>query len=326
MNTEPVELVPFEPEPLFTRYSPRHEFPISLVASALLLLLIVGAMYLAFYAINHSVADTKPVPIQMVQGGEDEAGDGKTGGEGVPEPGTISLQPPTQEDFAQLPEKTALPDVAAEIQKAIQINDPNGSVEISEEKKRALASLSKTLRDKLLNANGSGATGPKGNDGDQPGDGNGGKGANSSKERSLRWVLRFKTDTGRDYLNQLSAMGALVFVPIPPDNNRGYLFRDLKNPGAGELIDEVGLAKIAGLIRFCDFKRQSVREVSGALNIAQMPDSFWAFFPRSLETDLARKEEAYLGRRAEEIGETVFQVVVREGRAEVIVVGQKAKK
>ena len=71
---KPIELESFEPQPLLERYSPRHEFPISLVASALILLGFFGLMLLAFYAINHSVPDTKPVPLQMVEGGEDDVG------------------------------------------------------------------------------------------------------------------------------------------------------------------------------------------------------------------------------------------------------------
>jgi hypothetical protein len=317
---EPVELeLSFEPEPLLERYSARHEFPISLFGAAFLMLAAFGVVYLAMSLLNHSATDKRPVPITMMEpSGEDNTGEGSPGGQGVKEPEEIKLQQPTPEDYAQLPQKAPLPDVKADIAKDIPI-DPNGTVYIPEEKAAAYGTLSDDIRRKLTSGN-------KGNNGNDPGPGPGGTGAHSTKARSIRWVLRFKTDTGRDYVNQLSAMGAIVFIPLKADDKKGYLFRDLKSGKPGELIDANGLSNVADLIQFCDFKRTSVREVASALNLNFDPDSFWAFFPRTLENDLARKEEAFLGRKAEEIAETTFQVVVREGRADIVVVGQKARK
>ena len=314
-DTDIVELS-FEPQPLLERYSTRHEFPISLIGAALLMLGAFGVVYLVMNLLNHSATDKRPVPITMLSPGEDEAGEGTIGGgEGQKEPETVSLQPPSRQDFDQLPEKASLPDVKAELAKDIPL-DPNGSIYIPEEKSAAYNSVGDEIRKKLLTSS----------NGSTPGTGNDGTGANSTRQRSIRWVLRFKTDTGRDYVNQLAAMGALVFVPMKVDDKKGYLFRDLKSGKPGELIDAEGLTGVANLIQFCDFKRQSVMEVAAALNVGFTPDSFWAFFPRTLENDLARKEEAYLGRRAGDIAETIFQVVVREGKAEILVVGQKSRK
>jgi hypothetical protein len=316
---EPVELeLSFEPEPLLERYSTRHEFPISLFGAAFLMLAAFGVVYMAMSLLNHSATDKRPVPITMLEAGDDETGDGSVGGQGVKEPEEIKLQQPTPEDIASLPQKSALPDVKDDIRKDIQL-DPNGTTYIPDEKAAAYNSVGEEIRRKLLNAS-------KGNNGNDPGPGPGGTGAHSTKARSIRWVLRFKTDTGRDYVNQLSAMGAIVFIPLKADDKKGYLFRDLKGGKPGELVNAEGLTGVADLIQFCDFKRTSVREVASALNLNFDPDSFWAFFPRTLENDLARKEEAFLGRKAEDIAETTFQVVVREGRAEIVVVGQKGRK
>src|SRR4051812_13238292 len=100
-TTEDEEIIDlsFEPEPLFERYSTRHEFPISLIASALILLACFGVLLLAFYAINHTATDTKPVPIMMVQPGDDETGEGSPGSEGNPDSGAISLLPPSRDDI-----------------------------------------------------------------------------------------------------------------------------------------------------------------------------------------------------------------------------------
>jgi hypothetical protein len=323
-ETEEIVELSFEPEPLFERYSTRHEFPISLVGAALILLFTFGLVYVVMRLIDKSNVDTTPVPISLVDPGDDDSGAGSPGGAGNPDDGAISLQPPTPQDFAPLLEKIELPEVKAELQKAIQI-DPNGTTYIPDEKAAAFGALSEELRKKMLNNGGQGGNpGPMGTN-SEPGTGKGGIGANSTLARTIRWVLRLRTDGGKDYLNQLGAMGAIVVVPLPPDNKRGYRFTNPKNPGAGELIDEVEWSKYANMIQFCDFKRQSVQEVATALNIKEQPNCFWAYFPKSLEHELARKEEAYHGRRAEEIAETVFQVIVREGNAEVFVTSQKLK-
>lgn len=54
--------------------------------------------------------------------------------------------------------------------------------------------------------------------------------------------------------------------------------------------------------------------------------SFWAFFPRELEDELARKEQHYRNRRPEDVEETVFRVVVRGGACEVVVWGQTPRR
>ena len=51
-----------------------------------------------------------------------------------------------------------------------------------------------------------------------------------------RWaqqqVLRFRVASGRDYVDQLKAMGAEILIPLPPDEKKCIIIRDLNNPSA----------------------------------------------------------------------------------------------
>jgi hypothetical protein len=174
------------------------------------------------------------------------------------------------------------------------------------------------------NPKGSGG-GPGSGDGPKQ-DGNGGTGASSARQRSLRWILRFRTLDGRDYLQQLGAIGATILVPLPPENKQAYIFRDLKNPKSGEYVTEAEWKKLDNQVRFCDFKRDSVSGVAIALGLDFTPNSFWAFFPKGLEEELSRKEIAHANRRPEDIEETVFTVVIRGGVYTISVAEQRIKR
>ena len=66
--------------------------------------------------------------------------------------------------------------------------------------------------------------------------------------------------------------------------------------------------------------------VAGAVGLDFTPRTFWAFFPKSLEDELARKETGYRNKRADDIEETIFRVTVRGGRFELVVDEQKMKR
>jgi len=309
-------------------YSPHYEFPTSLVSSFFIMgcLFALAALMLYFMKVQNDRVDLSPVPMMGVDGGMDDGSDGMEGGGGVDNPIAIGNFAPTVKDFEQLPQITPIPEVTEDIRKKIAIDDPNGTTPISDEKLAQFAALDKALRDKMLGMT-KGATGGTGTgDGPPKPDGNGGVGANSTQRRSLRWILRFRTTDGRDYLNQLSGIGATILVPLPPDNKKAYIFRDLAAPKLGEFVSEEEWKRLDSQIRFCDFKRDSVSGVASALNLDFTPHSFWAFFPKGIEEELSRKEVAYANRRAEDIEETVFEVVVRGGRPTINVAVQKLKR
>jgi hypothetical protein len=122
-------------------------------------------------------------------------------------------------------------------------------------------------------------------------------------------------------------MGAELLIPVPPDDKKYILIADLSNP-TQKVATEADMRRLAGKIQFADSRRDQVKDVAAALNIPGNPPPkvFWAFFPKSLEEELARKETGYRNRRAEDIEETIFRVTVRGGVFELIVDDQKVKK
>src|SRR5207302_567571 len=105
------------------------------------------------------------------------------------------------------------------------------------------------------------------------------------------------------------------------------LIEKLDNPQQ-RVASESDLKRLAGKIQFSDSRRDQVRDVATALgvNANPPPEVFWAFFPKSLEDELARKETNYRNRRAEDIEETIFRVTIRGGSYELVVDEQRAKK
>ncbi len=314
-------------ETFWQTYSPNLELPLATIVSVFAHVLIVAILVAVMvYVAGGSNKDT--VPIQLVDGAFDDAGEGSAGSGGVADPIALGKAAPQTQDFEALPLPAALPEVRKDIQDRIAIDDPTSTTRMSEEKAAAYGSLDKALQDKLLGlGQKKGTPGGKGTgDSGQEGTGIGGTGADSTRARGLRWVVRFKTTSGRDYVNQLAGLGAVIAVPAPPDFKKSMLvFRDPGNPSASSVATDQDFRAFGGQIQFCDFKRDSVVQVSEALGLKFTPPAFWAFFPKELEAELARKETAYRNKRSEDIEETKFQVISRGGKYEAVVVEQKVK-
>jgi hypothetical protein len=144
--------------------------------------------------------------------------------------------------------------------------------------------------------------------------------------RSLRWILRFQVQSGKDYVEQLKLLGATVLVPHPTDDKKALLFPDLAKPDTQRDPSGDDLKGLAEKIKFSDARKEVVESVAQALGLDFKPKAFWAFFPRAVEDELAKKELAYRNRKADEIDQTVFRVVVRDGKAEITVVEQRVKR
>jgi hypothetical protein len=311
------------------KYNSRLEMPTSAVISVLLHALFLAAIVgILLYALSGK--DTKPVPIKLIgPGGDDDSGEGSPGSGSRDT--VANATAPTQQDRDQLPRLSDLPDVKKDIQDRIAVDDPTAVAPLSDDKLAAYASLDKAVRDRLLgpqSGNPGNGIGVGKGDGDQQGAGPGGYGADSTRARSLRWVLRFRTTSGRDYLDQLRALGATVLVPIPPDNKSMYVFTpaDLASPKPGRTVTEAEWGTLGAQIQFCDFKRSSAEQIGPALNLNYIPSCFWAFFPRQVEEDLSRKERGYKNKDSKDIAETVFEVAIRGGSYEFKVVEQKLKR
>ena len=327
---DPTQIFEGPPEEEFwDRYNKRLEFPLSTVTAILLHVLVAAFLILFFKGIFGGNTDKSGVPVSLVpdMGGLDDEGTGSAGSGGVQDPLKEAKSTSLEEQLKVLPDPSQLPVIKDSIKDTLKY-DNEGNIPVSDFNAPAYAAVDKTLADKLLGIGAKKGSGPgvgSGDDGTK-GTGPGGTGANSTRARSLRWVLRFRTSSGDDYIAQLSAMGAVVLVPMPPDFKQGLYFTDLKNPGNRKMSTDDDLRKLAGQIKFSDTRPDSVRGVCDVLGVNEKAKSFWAFFPRGLEDDLSRKEIGYRNRRPEQIEETIFRVIVRGGSYELVVDDQTAKK
>ncbi|OWK38351.1 hypothetical protein [Fimbriiglobus ruber] len=313
-------------ETFWKKYSARLEMPTSALLSVLYHALVVAGLIAILY-LAMSDKDKKSVPISLVQGGEDDAGDGSPGSGGVSDPLAKGESTPLKTALEKLPQYQELPEVEKQIRESVTLDDPNGTTAVPEEKAKSYAALNDDLRKKLLGVGQQKGEGPgagKGNTG-QEGAGPGGTGASSTRARSIRWILRFRTASGRDYVDQLRSLNAVILVPVPPDNKAAHIFRDLVNPRPGTMVTEAELARLSNQIQFSDPKPESVEGVRRVLGLDFVPNAFWAFFPKDLEAELARLEVTYRNRRPEDIEVTYFQVTIRNGQYQLVVDEQRAK-
>jgi hypothetical protein len=145
------------------------------------------------------------------------------------------------------------------------------------------------------------------------------------QERMLRWTMSFNTRTGEDYVRQLRGLGAILAVPVHKEGQQPdyRLVRDLSRRPA-KLLDE-DLSKIRS-IYWIDDKPRSVQEVMNVLQLKLQPPHFVAFMPDKLEQKLLQLEKAYRGLAEDQIEETKFRIVERDGRFEPQVVEQTPKR
>ncbi|HEY1187185.1 MAG TPA: hypothetical protein VGE74_05975 [Gemmata sp.] len=314
-------------EEFWDRYNRRLEFPLAAVAAVLLHVLVLVVLVFGLFSLLKDKETPNPKLELVAVGGLDDAGEGSAGSGGKPEPDLIKDVSQERSTRDILPTPQALAD-AKEVVKKIVLEDPSGQLPISAANAAAYQQLDESLRKKLLGIGSQKGSGPGAGNGDtgQQGNGPGGTGADSTRARGLRWVLRFKVANGRDYLDQLRSMGAEILVPIPPDEKECLVFPDLKQLDTKRNATDADFRRLAGKIKFSDTRRDAVHGVAGALGLDITPKTFWAFFPKELEDHLARLETGYRNRRAEDIEETIFRVTVRGGSYEFVVDEQVAKR
>lgn len=322
------ESIPTPPEEEFwERYNKRLEFPLSTVSAVLIHVLVAALLIFVLGWLMTKNDDRSSVPMTLVPdlGGLGDDGAGSPGSGRIDDPLYQSDKNAFAEQLKVLPNPDALPAIKENLKKIML--DDTGDTPIADNNAAAYGAVSDELAKKLLGAKkGSGGSAGSGDDGSK-GAGPGGSGADSSRARSLRWVMRFKTSDGNDYVNQLAAMGAVVLIPLPPENKQCLYFSDLKNPGSGRLATDAEVSKlVAEQIKFGDTRPDSVRAVCGILGVREPVRSFWAFFPKGIEAQLAQKETGYRNRRPEDIEETVFRVIVRGGGYEIVVDDQVPKR
>lgn len=307
------------------KYNKHLEFPISIVAAILIHVLIGALLVFALMALISS-EDKSGLPVKLVNlEGLDDGGEGSSGSGGIDDPAFKSDGDPLDALKDILPDPTKLPDIKEKMKESLKYQDPTGNMPISDANAAAYASLDKSVRDKLLGARqGAGPGKGKGYDGSE-GKGPGGTGADSTLGRNMRYVLRFKVNGGRDYLDQLRTMGAELLIP-EPSSDKCTIVSDLNNPTNVRIASDSDMARMGDKLRFSDSRPGVVREIAQTLGLSFTPKSIWAVFPKEFEEDLAKKETAYRNRRADDIEETVFQVKYRPGSYQVEVAEQKIKR
>jgi hypothetical protein len=292
---------------MWERYNKRLEFPIATVGTVFLHFVVGAIIVFGILGMMASAEDRSGPELKlMTVGGLDDTGEGSVGSGGNNDSDLTQKTDPAQTDIPP-PPPLLDPKINPLDLEAAKLTDP------------------KTMP-KVSGPVGAGDQKGKGYDG-SAGTGPGGVGSDSTRARGLRWVLRFRVASGRDYLDQLKAMKAELLIPVPPDDKKFILISDLSNP-TQKIADEADMRKLAKKIQFSDARRDQVKDVAAALNIPGNPPPkvFWAFFPKELEEELARKETNYRNRRSEDIEETIFRIVVRGGNYDLIVDDQKVKK
>lgn len=330
LDDEPVAAAGPPEEEFWDKYNRRMEFPLATVATVFLHVLVGAILVYILVGLMESGEDRSGPDLKLMQvGGIDDAGEGSAGSGGQADPDVVRDVDPYTAAREVLPTPQAINDAKKDVQKIV-LDDAQGKLPVAAPNAAAYSQLDDTVRKKLL-----GVGGQKG-DGNQPGKGfdgtagagPGGTGADSTRARGLRWVLRFRVAGGRDYIDQLRAMRAEILIPLPPDDKKCILIPDLTNPSAQRVATDADLKRLASKIQFADSRRDQVREVANSLGVpvTGQPKTFWAFFPKELEEELARKETSYRNRRAEDIEETIFRVTIRGGSYELVVDDQIVKR
>lgn len=315
------------PEQFWSRYNRRFEFPISAAAAVLLHSGVAALLLIVLVQLMGSSPSRGAVPIELVpELGLDDDGSGRPGGGGFPDPLVEKDASPWTASLALLPDPAKLPDVTQSIRKLI--DDEAGAIPISPANAPQYQELDEVLRKKLLQNPGAkkgAGTEPGRGDTGEKGSGPGGDKNDDSRARSLRWVLRFSTESGRDYVDQLAALKAQILIPIPPENKETLIVPDLKERKKHRPGTDADLKQLAGKVKFSDARKDSVESVCAELGIEVKPRTFWAFFPKEVEDELLKKEKAYRNRLPENIEETVFRVRWKDGKIDLIVEDQRVK-
>jgi hypothetical protein len=327
-------------EAFWQRYSPHHEFPISLFSATFLHVmipgaLIFGAMLLTYMGMRWGDA---PVPVDgivIAGGGGNPEGIGKGPGDGIVPSGqeNVTKDVPETISVAQAKEQVIKDPTKNEVDltKSIQKADSQRKIDPNESKSQGqLVDAGTKARQKLeglLAGKGQGGSGSGGGLGKGKGTGEGdlsgpGKANITQREkRKNRWVMVFNTNDGDDYLRQLRGLGAILAIP---DDQNGYLvIRDLTQRPVMPKPED--LTKI-NRIYWIDDQPRSVQDLSRALGLSPVPPLIVAFFPVELEKELLEKELAVFRGREDDIKETVFTVRRRGNTYEPVVSRQEGKR
>ncbi len=294
-------------ETTWQRYSPNGESIVSGLASLLLHAALLAIILTGLWAIFDpgrppAAAEFEPVGV--------EDGDGRPGGgiandqssgllPGAPPPNSDEIKPVNLDDRKRPSRIVPAEDLAIRLTQPPAADDPLGeAVSRKLNGRTTRPNLGAALRDIMSAMQAPGVRGPSKTEtsvGNKPGPGAGnetgpGTGHSPTWERMQRWEIVFSTESARHYLQQLDALGAVVAVIDPQD--RVMTVRNLKErPAQLELRDVMAM----GRMFWVDDLPDSAESVGRELGLSFAPSAVMAFFPKSLEEELAAKERAVHG-------------------------------
>jgi hypothetical protein len=321
-------------EQFWVKYSRHHELPISGMASLAWHTLVIAFVVIVAWVIAAGTKDDIPIEVVDFVGmpGSGGGGAGTTPkGDGSPQveaADSSQLPPDAPRPSEPLRDIPGLEVKAKDILKDITVDQESDRefVEISKRGTDALNKLAKadkTIQKRLLAGIGNGAQGSgNGGSGGGSGDGNGtppGPGSRSTRaKRTLRWTLRFNTESGADYLSQIHRLGAILAFKTP-DGELKCVKDLLHRPVKLETEDLPKLNRIFWI----DDRHDSVEQLARAMGLDFVPTQIYALFPHEFEKELLAKELAFRNKKEEEIIETRFLVLMRGSGHTVIVTDQR---
>jgi len=321
-GTKDKPLVPPD-ENFWQRYSPHHEFPLSLSSSGVVHitvfgLLVLGGVLAARWDSGGSL-DVDTIEIAGGGGQPGGVGDKNLGPnlkEDVPDPAVANTQPKLE----QTPQEQ-LKQVDPSHQPLIKPDQPlDRPIEESIGLGKNLDSIGRQAMEKLAAlqqgtiSKGQGGSGEAGGKGKGKGkgigdlEGSGRMKITKREQRQLRWTMVFNIRQPDDYARQLQGLKAILAIPLPAKENvKEYkVIRDLSQRPVRPKVEDV---TSINRIYWVDDRPESVSSLARLLGVDPVPPYFVAFFPVELEQMLLKKELAYAGNKPEEqIRETKFQV------------------
>lgn len=321
-------------EPVWKRYSPHGELPLSGAGSFALHALIVGFLVLwGLYLYSYFNKPSRNLPVESVRldlggGGGSRTGEGDKPGIGHgPEAVQQGQDNPQQGNKEEAPPR---PDLTPAEVKDLNLRFDSETVRMIQkgpDSMKAFARLNDNVRRKLADGlnpgagrGGRGSGGGKGTGrgtGEGGGMGEGKQNLSRREKRMLRWTMKFNTRSGEDYVRQLRGLGAILAIPVkevkgqPPEYK---IVRDLSRRPAQLLEEDLSkINRIYWVDQDSGSPRSSVSEVMHVLQIPLRPSHFIAFMPIELEQKLFELEKSYKGLEEDQIQETVFRIVESGG-------------
>jgi RNA polymerase sigma factor (sigma-70 family) len=120
--------------------------------------------------------------------------------------------------------------------------------------------------------------------------------------RILRWKIVFNTKDGKEYAEQLEALGAKLAIPTR-ERNQYRVICDLSKRPVRTTVEDISRVDHIFLL---ETAKEPIRMLAKELGLKEPPEHIVVFLPRLVEDELRRKEVDFAHRPEKEIVETTF--------------------